>query len=55
MRAKRLIIFSTEAVTHPLNLGGVGRQSCGQSSGAVPVIIKPSDLLAQHGVETQPP
>lgn len=48
-----LIIF--EAPTHPLHLRGIGRQACGQSSGAVPVIIKPTDFLAQHGLKPNSP
>lgn len=42
-------------MTHSLNLRGVGRQACGQSAGAVPVIVKPAHLLAQHGLEAEPP
>lgn len=44
-----------KAATHSLDLWGVGRQACGQSSRAVSVIIKPADLLTQHGVEAKPP
>lgn len=36
-----------------MDLRGVRRQACGQSAGTVPVVVKPADLLAQHGVEAQ--
>lgn len=41
--------------SYSLNLWGVSGQSCGQSTGAVFMIIKPANLLSQHGLETQTP
>lgn len=51
----KAVLIILEASTHPLHLRGVGRQACGQSSGAVPVIIKPTDFLAQHGMKPNSP
>lgn len=55
MFQKRKENLNESAVIYPLNLRGIGGQTCGQSSRAVPVIVKPADLLAQHGLKTKPP
>lgn len=39
--------------SHPLDLRGVSGQACGQGTGAVPVVVKPANLLAQHGLEAE--
>ena len=41
----------TDTLTHPLNVPGVVRQDIGEDSSVVSLIIKPSYLLPQHGLE----
>lgn len=47
--------FKKVSTTYSLDLRRIGGQTRGQSSRAVSVIIKPANLLAQHGLETKPP
>ena len=37
--------------THPLHFRGVCSQSCSQGSSRVPVVVKPANLLSQHGLK----
>lgn len=46
---------SSKAVTYPLHHGCVSGQSGGQSSRAVSEVIKPANLLSQHGLEAHFP
>lgn len=47
----RMAISATCRESHPLDLRGVSGQTCRQGTRAVPVVVEPADLLAQHGLE----
>ena len=38
-------------ITHPLNLAGITGEPSGESATRVPLVVKPANVLPQHGLE----